>query len=74
VFIAHGRGDPVMDVTFARRARELLEPAGLPVSYHESDAGHHIDPHHIASAVPWLSAATGQTRSVVGPTPGSQGR
>jgi phospholipase/carboxylesterase len=74
VFIAHGRRDPVMDVTFARRARELLEPAGLPVSYHESDAGHQIDPRHIASAVPWLSAATGESRPAVGPTPDSQGR
>src|SRR5215218_3086897 len=27
VFIAHGRRDPVMEVSFARRARELLEAA-----------------------------------------------
>jgi phospholipase/carboxylesterase len=57
VFIAHGRQDPVMDVGFARRARELLEGAGLPVSYHESDAGHHIDPTHIPSAIDWLEQA-----------------
>jgi len=38
VFIAHGRRDPVIDVAFARRAHELLDAAGLPVSYHESDA------------------------------------
>jgi phospholipase/carboxylesterase len=56
VFIAHGRRDPVMDVAFARRARELLEGAGLPVSYHESDAGHHIDPAHIPAATEWLAA------------------
>jgi phospholipase/carboxylesterase len=53
-FIAHGRKDPVMDVAFARRARELLEAGGLPVSYHESDAGHHIDPDHVAPMVDWL--------------------
>jgi phospholipase/carboxylesterase len=53
-FIAHGRNDPVMDVSFARRARELLEAGGLPVSYHESDAGHHIDPEHVAPMVDWL--------------------
>jgi len=58
VFIAHGRRDPVMDVGFARRARELLEAAGLPVSYHESDAGHHIDPAHVPAAVEWLSTAS----------------
>src|SRR2546421_6740096 len=44
VFITHGRGDPIMDVEFARRAHELLDAAGLPVTYHESDAAHLIDP------------------------------
>lgn len=58
VFIAHGRNDPVMDVSFARGARELLEAAGLPVSYHESDAAHHIDPAHVRPARDWLGAAT----------------
>src|SRR3954470_22533179 len=43
-FIAHGRNDPIMAVDFARSARELLEGGGLDVEYHESDAGHHIDP------------------------------
>jgi phospholipase/carboxylesterase len=53
-FIAHGRNDPIMDVSFARSARELLEAGGLPVEYHESDAGHHIDPAHVQPAVDWL--------------------
>ncbi|MEA2296125.1 MAG: phospholipase/carboxylesterase [Solirubrobacteraceae bacterium] len=55
-FIAHGRRDPVMAVEFARAARELLEAGGLPVEYHESDAGHHIDPDHVPAAVSWLRA------------------
>ena len=59
VFIAHGRQDPVIDVAFARRARELLEAAGLPVSYHESDAVHQIDPVHIPAATQWLATVTG---------------
>lgn len=54
VFIAHGRRDPIMDVAFARQARAVLEAGGLPVSYHESDAAHHIDPAHIPAAVQWL--------------------
>jgi phospholipase/carboxylesterase len=62
VFIAHGRQDPIMDVAFARRAAELLVAAGLTVSYHESDAGHQIDPSHIPAAVQWLAAATGERR------------
>jgi phospholipase/carboxylesterase len=56
VFIAHGRRDPVMEVSFARSARELLEGAGFEVEYHESDAGHHIDPAHIPAATEWLRA------------------
>jgi phospholipase/carboxylesterase len=53
-FVAHGRRDPIMDVAFARRARDLLEPAGVRVDYHESDAGHHIDPAHLPPAKAWL--------------------
>jgi phospholipase/carboxylesterase len=55
VFIAHGRHDPVMDVAFARSARDLLETAGLPVTYLESDAAHQIDPTHIPAAREWLA-------------------
>jgi phospholipase/carboxylesterase len=54
VFIAHGRNDPIMDVGFARQARDLVEAGGLPLEYHESDAGHHIDPDHVPAAVAWL--------------------
>jgi phospholipase/carboxylesterase len=53
-FIAHGRNDPVMEVGFARRARDLLTEGGLDVEYHESDAAHHIDPAHVPAAVAWL--------------------
>jgi phospholipase/carboxylesterase len=57
VFIAHGRRDPVIDVSFARDASRLLSDAGLEVEYHESDAGHHIDPEHIPPAIAWLEGA-----------------
>ena len=55
-FVAHGRNDPIMEVGFARRARDLLEGAGAKVDYHESDAAHHIDPAHVPAAVDWLAA------------------
>ncbi|UGS37381.1 alpha/beta hydrolase [Capillimicrobium parvum] len=55
-FIAHGRRDPVMDVAFARAARDLLEAGRIAVEYHESDAGHFIDPAHIGPAARWLGA------------------
>jgi len=55
-FIAHGRRDPIIDVAFAQRARELLEGAGLDVSYHEHEGGHHIDPRQFDSAARWLAS------------------
>jgi phospholipase/carboxylesterase len=54
VFIAHGRRDQVMPVPFAHRARDLLTAGGLEVEYHESDAGHHIEPGHLRLAADWL--------------------
>jgi phospholipase/carboxylesterase len=65
VFAAHGRNDPVIDAGFARRARDLLEAAGLDVEYHESDAGHRIDPAHIPAAASWLSSAVPAMRGGV---------
>ena len=56
-FVAHGRQDPIMEVGFARRAKDLLEAGGIDVEYHESDAAHHIDPAHVPAAVAWLRAA-----------------
>ena len=54
-FIAHGRSDQVIDVEFARRARDLLLGAGVDVEYHESDVAHQIDPSHIRPAQAWLA-------------------
>jgi phospholipase/carboxylesterase len=58
-WIAHGRRDPVIDVDFARRARELLESHDLPVEYHESDLGHQVAPAHLRDAARWLRATVG---------------
>jgi phospholipase/carboxylesterase len=56
-FIAHGDRDPVIDVSFARQAAQQLREGGLQVEYHESSAGHHIDPAHIAPALAWLRSS-----------------
>jgi phospholipase/carboxylesterase len=53
-FISHGRRDPIIEIGFARRAREQLEAAGLAVAYHESELGHQIDPAHLQAAASWL--------------------
>jgi phospholipase/carboxylesterase len=58
-FIAHGRRDPIMDVGFARRARDLLEAGGLAVEYRESEVAHQIDPSHLVDAAAWLEATLG---------------
>jgi phospholipase/carboxylesterase len=55
-FIAHGRRDPIIEVGFAQRARDLLEAGGLGVEYRESDIGHQIDPSHLTDATVWLAA------------------
>jgi len=54
-FIAHGRGDAVIEFDFARRAAELLRAAGLEVSQHESDLGHQIDQAHLSPAAAWVA-------------------
>jgi phospholipase/carboxylesterase len=56
VLIGHGRNDPVIEVAFARRAREVLEAAGIPLDYRESDAAHNIDPGDIPRAAAWVDA------------------
>jgi phospholipase/carboxylesterase len=54
-FVSHGRRDPVIEIEFARRARQLLEAGGLAVEYRESELGHQIDPSHLADATAWLA-------------------
>ena len=56
-FVAHGREDPVIDVSFARRARDALTAGGLAVEYHEFAGGHETDRASIAAATTWLSGA-----------------
>ncbi len=56
VFIAHGRADPLIEVGFAHRARELLEGAGMDVDYREGDQGHWIEPADLAAATRWLTS------------------
>jgi phospholipase/carboxylesterase len=54
VFIHHGRGDPIIEASFGRRAAELLRSGGLDVTYLESDAGHWIPPQVLPRAKAWI--------------------
>ncbi len=62
-FIAHGQQDPIMDVSFAHRARALLESGGLDVEYHEFGGGHQIDPARLVAATGWLDRSLGSSAS-----------
>jgi phospholipase/carboxylesterase len=53
-FIAHGRADPIIEVGFGRRARDLLEANDLAVSYHETSGVHQIEADNVKLAVDWL--------------------
>jgi phospholipase/carboxylesterase len=53
-FIAHGRADPIIEVGFGRRARDLLATHDLAVSYHETDGAHQIEADEVKLAAEWL--------------------
>jgi phospholipase/carboxylesterase len=55
VAIGHGTLDPVIGVEFGRRARDLLEGAGLAVRYQESVMAHSIDPAFLDELRGWLA-------------------
>jgi predicted esterase len=65
VAIGHGIYDQVISVEFARRARGLLEAAGVPLLYRESPMPHGIDPRFMQELRPWLADALSTPR----PTP-----
>lgn len=56
-FIHHGAQDPIISVEFARRARALLEGAGLEPEYLETQAGHWLPPEAVARARELVAAA-----------------
>jgi phospholipase/carboxylesterase len=57
VAIGHGTYDPIIDVEFGRRARDLLEAAGADVTYRESPMPHAIDPRFAAELPDWIRRA-----------------
>ncbi|HYY76854.1 MAG TPA: hypothetical protein VE644_11090 [Gaiellaceae bacterium] len=59
VSISHGAQDPIIDVGFGREARDLLEAAGLAVSYREDPVAHQISPGALAQARALLESGLG---------------
>jgi phospholipase/carboxylesterase len=54
-FISHGMYDPVIPVSFARRAKELLEPHHAAITYREYDMGHQIIEESLNDMMRWLT-------------------
>lgn len=54
VFVAHGTADPVIGIEFARRARELLTPAGADLTYREYPIPHSMSEESVADLSAWL--------------------
>jgi phospholipase/carboxylesterase len=55
VAIGHGTLDQVIEVEWGRRARDLLEGAGMTIRYRESVMGHSIDPVFLDELRAWLA-------------------
>ena len=54
-FIAHGIQDPVIPVSFGRKAKELLESAGAQLTYREYPMGHQINETSLNDMASWLT-------------------
>jgi len=57
VFISHGSFDNMIPVGFGRRARDVLQDAGVEVTYRESRVLHSIDPELIPEMRGWMRYA-----------------
>ena len=54
-FVAHGSADPVIPVSFGRRAKELLETHGAHFTYKEYPMAHQISEESLADGAAWLT-------------------
>jgi phospholipase/carboxylesterase len=54
VFIGHGSRDAIVPVEEARKARQILQQAGIKPSYNEYIAGHQITPDMLSALLLWL--------------------
>lgn len=57
ILICHGTADDVVPVTFARRARLLLEEHGIDPEYHEFPIGHQVSEEEIGVVREFIGAS-----------------
>ena len=58
-FVAHGKYDPIIPVSFAQRAKELLEKAHAHVTYREYDMQHQIGEESLNDWMKWMTDQLG---------------
>lgn len=56
VFMAHGRGDPMIPITRAASARSSLEQLGYRIEWHEYPMGHEVCLPELRDLSSWLAA------------------
>jgi phospholipase/carboxylesterase len=54
-FVAHGKYDSIIPISFAKRAKELLKNAGADLTYREYEMDHQIDEESLNDIAKWLS-------------------
>jgi phospholipase/carboxylesterase len=67
VLMAHGSVDEVVPVHYARRARRLLEDAGIDVEYHEYPMGHQVAAEEAADVRAFLAKVIARSGEPVDP-------
>jgi len=58
-FVSHGLYDPVIPVSFAKRAKELLENSHADITYREYDMGHQIGEENLNDMMKWITKYVG---------------
>ncbi|MGB7479799.1 MAG: alpha/beta hydrolase [Burkholderiaceae bacterium] len=59
IFLAHGRGDPVITIDRAEKSRDLLRALGYAVEWHEYLMPHAVCPEEIDDIGAWLKRVLG---------------
>jgi phospholipase/carboxylesterase len=59
IFLAHGRGDPVIPIDRAEKSRDLLRALGYSVEWHEYLMPHAVCEEEIADIGAWLCGVLG---------------
>ena len=60
-FVSHGVQDQKLGIYFARNAKQVIEGFGVPLQYHEYDAGHGLDVRMVDDFKKWLAGQLDQS-------------